>query len=175
MAAQPVHRGLAAPALAVALLLAACGGGGGGSYSSGASASSSASPAAAGTVKTASKTVAGKSQTILVDAKGITLYHFAPDSAGKVTCVGACATKWPPLRLESGATQPAGGPGVTGKLGAVPNPEGGTQVTYNGWPLYHYSMDKDAEDTYGQGVGGNWFVVTPNLAPGTSPSAGGGY
>ncbi len=174
MAAELVQRGRSVFALAIALLVIACGGGGG-AYSSGSSASTAASPAAAPIVKTATKTVAGTSQTILVDGKGLSLYYFAPDSQGKVTCVGPCAKAWPPLRLEAGTSQPAAGPGVTGKLGTIPNPEGGTQVTYNGWPLYYYAMDKDSGDTYGQGVGGKWFVVSPNLAPGTSPSAGGGY
>lgn len=172
MAAQPVQRALPVFTLAIALLVTACGGGGG-SYSSGSSSSTTASPAAAATVKTATKTVAGKSQSILVDAKGLSLYHFTPDSQGKVTCVGPCAKAWPPLRLEAGTSQPSAGPGVTGKLGTVPKPEGGAQVTYNGWPLYYYAMDKDSGDTYGQGVGGKWSVVTPSLAPGTSPSAGG--
>ncbi|MDQ6899543.1 MAG: hypothetical protein M3072_08550 [Candidatus Dormibacteraeota bacterium] len=161
-------------ALAIALLATACGGGAG-SYSSGSSPSSAASPAAAATVKTATKTVAGKSQSILVDTKGLSLYRFAPDSEGKVTCLSACAKNWPPLRLEAGTTQPAAGPGVPGQLGTIANPEGGTQVTYNGWPLYHYAKDKDSGDTYGEGVGGKWFAVTPNVAPGASPSAGSGY
>jgi predicted lipoprotein with Yx(FWY)xxD motif len=56
---------------------------------------------------------------------------------------------------------------VTGKLGTVANPEGGTQVTYNGWPLYLWVKDKAPGDTTGEGVGGKWHVVTPNVASAT--------
>ena len=150
------------------LLALACGGtSGGGSSSSASTPTPSASTAAAPIVKTASKTVAGKSQDILVDSKGVTLYYFTPDKGGTVTCTAACAQNWPPLKLSSGQTSATGDKGVTGKLATVANPEGGTQVTYNGWPLYYYVKDKDAEDTYGQGVGGKWFVVTPDVAPAT--------
>jgi predicted lipoprotein with Yx(FWY)xxD motif len=118
-------------------------------------------------VKTADKTVAGKSQSILVDSKGLTLYYFTPDKGGTVTCTAACAQNWPPLTLPSGVSSPTGDKGVTGKLATIPNPAGGTQVTYNGWPLYYFVQDKDSADTYGQGVGGKWFVVTPDVAPAT--------
>ena len=111
------------------------------------------------------KKVADKAEAILVDSKGLTLYYFTPDRGGTVTCTGACLQAWPPLLLPTGVTQPRGDGGVTGKLATVSNPEGGTQVSYNGWPLYYYAKDKDAEDVYGQGVGGKWYVVTPDLAP----------
>ena len=150
------------------LLVVACGGSSGGSSSSAASTPApSASTAAAATVKLAPKTVAGKSESILVDSKGMTLYLFTPDKGGTVTCTAACAQNWPPLTLPSGVSSPTADKTVTGKLATVPNPGGGTQVTYNGWPLYYYFKDKDTEDTYGQGVGGKWFVVTPDVAPAT--------
>ena len=43
------------------------------------------------------------------------------------------------------------------------NGANGKQVLYNGHPLYTYSKDGDSGDAYGQGVGGKWFVATPNL------------
>jgi len=157
------RRGSIVLASLAALVVAACGG----SSSSGAS-SSAASPTAKAesTVKTASKTVAGKSETILVDAKGITLYYFLSDKGGTVTCTAACLQAWPPLLLPSGTTSPTGASGVTGKLATVSNPAG-AQVTYNGWPLYYYAKDKDDGDAYGQNVGGKWFVVPPDLASAT--------
>ena len=33
----------------------------------------------------------------LTDAKGMTLYTFDKDSAGKSACSGKCAENWPPL------------------------------------------------------------------------------
>jgi predicted lipoprotein with Yx(FWY)xxD motif len=156
---------LAGVVLMVGVIGVACGGGSASSTAS--SPEPTATAAAAATVATASKTVAGKSQEILVDAKGLTLYYFTPDKGGAVTCTGACAQAWPPLMLPSGTSTPVAGKGVTGKLSAVSSPQGGMQVTYNGWPLYYYVKDKDAEDTYGQGVGGKWFVVTPDVASAT--------
>ena len=43
--------------------------------------------------------------------------------------------------------------------GALPHPDGGTQVTYNSWPVYFFNGDKVPGDTTGQGVGGKWFVI----------------
>jgi predicted lipoprotein with Yx(FWY)xxD motif len=43
--------------------------------------------------------------------------------------------------------------------------EGGTQVTYNGHPLYLYVKDKDDGDSYGEGVNGfgaSWYVLAPS-------------
>jgi len=42
------------------------------------------------------------------------------------------------------------------------------QLAINGLPLYYYAPDTKAGDTTGQGVGGVWFIATPD---GTLPSA----
>ena len=157
------RRGSIVLASSAALLVVACGGG---SSSGSSSSAASPTPKAAATVKTAAKTVAGKSETILVDAKCITLYYFTPDKGGTVTCTAACLQNWPPLLLPSGTSSPTAASGLSGKLATVSNPKG-TQVSYNGWPLYYYFKDKDSEDTYGQNVGGKWFVVTPDVASAT--------
>lgn len=169
MDVRAVRRAWFGALAAVVVLLAGCGGGSSGSSSgSSGQAGTAATPTPAALVKTASKSVAGQTQTILVDSKGMTLYYFTPDkSTGKVMCTGACLQNWPPLLLPSGAGKPTGDKTVTGTLGTVANSEaGGTQVTYNAWPLYYYVKDKDTEDTYGQNVGGKWFVVPPDVASG---------
>ena len=86
---------------AVALFAAACGSSSTSSTKSSAStpaASSTSSTPAAGAVQISTGTLPGLG-TVLVNAKGHTLYVFAPDKATKVTCVGACAAIWPPLAL----------------------------------------------------------------------------
>jgi predicted lipoprotein with Yx(FWY)xxD motif len=154
-------------AVASLFRMAACGGGSSSSSGSAATpAASAAAPSTAAVVKTATATVAGKSETILTDAKGMTLYYYTPDKGGKVTCTGGCATAWPPLMLPAGTIKPSG-VGLTGTLGTVPGATGGMQVTYNGWPLYGWIKDKAPGDTTGQGVGGNWFVVTPDVSSAT--------
>lgn len=159
---------------AALLALAACGGSSPGPASSGYGAASSPSPAAAAATPTpaaplvlaATATVDGKSTTILTDARGMTLYVFAPDrGAGKITCTMACIGIWPPLVVDDYAPAPTGGPGVGGTFSTLPNPDGkGTQVLFKGWPLYHFARDAKPGDTTGQGVGGKWSVATPDMA-----------
>jgi predicted lipoprotein with Yx(FWY)xxD motif len=143
------------------LAIAACGSG---SSPSTSSAASKPKPAAT-LVETRTATVDGKSETVLTNSRGLVLYYFTPDRGGKVTCTGSCASLWPPLMLPSGQSKPTGPSSISAKLGTVANPSGGTQVTYNGWPLYTYAKDTDPGDVYGQNVGGKWFVVTPNTPP----------
>ena len=119
----------------------------------GASATSSA-----GTVGVATNGTLGVK--ILVDARGFTLYHFTSEKKGSVSCTGACRKVWPPLLLASG--KPVAGTGVTAsKLGTIKRPDGGVQVTYDGYSLYHYSADKKAGQVKGQGIAGKWFALTP--------------
>lgn len=152
------------------LLLAACGnsaqgnsgGGSGGSSAASTPPPTSAPAAAGGPVKTATATVQGTSETILVNSSGMTLYYYTPDKDAAVTCTGGCASVWPPL--TAGSTSPGPLSGVSGTFGSDPNPAGGSVVTYNGWPLYTYVKDSAPGQTSGQGVGGIWFVATPSLA-----------
>jgi predicted lipoprotein with Yx(FWY)xxD motif len=102
---------------------------------------------------------------VLVNAEGHTLYTFAPDQHSKVTCVSSCATLWPPLKLASGET--AAGPSQlkASLLGSDPDPEGGSVVTYAGWPLYTYVADSAAGEHNGQALeadGGRWYVIAPS-------------
>lgn len=92
-------------------------------------------------VHTKSAKVSGKSETVLADDKGKTLYYFTPDSAAQIACTGSCAQLWPPLLIPSGA--PASAQSLSGTL-AVLAGANGTQVTYNGHPLYTFSKDADS-------------------------------
>jgi predicted lipoprotein with Yx(FWY)xxD motif len=142
----------AAPATAAPVTTAA------GGYDRGnATATTAAAAGAAGAVMVADSSL-GK---ILTDANGMTLYMFKPDNAGAPTCTDACAQSWPPLTVDSGAT-PTGGDGVdAAMLGTATHPAAGTQVTYNGWPLYHFKGDSAPGDTNGQGQGDIWYAVSP--------------
>lgn len=99
---------------------------------------------------------------ILVDIAGMTLYVFLRDVPGKSNCNDACAQTWPPLTVDG---EPTAGEGVDdGMLGTIEREDGDTQVTYDR-PLYRYSGDTKAGDTKGQGIGGNWYVVSPDAEP----------
>jgi predicted lipoprotein with Yx(FWY)xxD motif len=96
--------------------------------------------------------------TVLTNAKGFTLYSFAPDTPSISNCNGTCAGYWPPVT----GTPPAG-PGVTGKLGTIKRSDGTTQATYNGHPLYAYIADTTPGQDHGNNLnlnGGLWHEVT---------------
>jgi predicted lipoprotein with Yx(FWY)xxD motif len=133
-----------------------------------AAASVSGSPAARVTVasanvRTASTTVGGKTETILVNGRGLPLYYYRPDTATQSLVTGALAQLWPPLTSAAPAAAEA-----RGKL-AVLNDVNGRQVTYNGHPLYTFANDH-ADQVTGQGVQ-DFFVATPGLAPITASAA----
>jgi predicted lipoprotein with Yx(FWY)xxD motif len=119
--------------------------------------------ATAATVRTASATVAGKTETILVNSGGLPLYFYRPDTAAKSFVSGGVAALWPPL--TSAAPTAAG---ASGKLTVV-NDAHGQQVAYNGHLLYTFVSDHAGQVT-GQGVQ-NFFVATPGLTPITGSPA----
>ena len=109
------------------------------------------------TMNTATKTGIGE---YLVDGKGMTLYIFTRDTADKSNCDASCLEKWPPLLTQG---NPILGPGVDdSKIGSSLLPDGTSIVTYDHMPLYYYYKDTKAGDTTGQGVGGVWYVISPD-------------
>ncbi len=89
---------------------------------------------------------------------------FVPDKRKKVTCIGTCASLWPPLRLAKGAKPVATGKARQSLLGSDPDPAGGRVVTYHGWPLYTYVGDGAPGAANGQALnsaGGLWYVLSP--------------
>ena len=96
--------------------------------------------------------------TVLVNAKGFTLYWFVPDTPTRSNCNGSCAAYWPPL---AGPVTVA--PGVSGRFGTVKRSDGSLQATYNGHPLYTYVGDSAPGKASGNGLnlnGGVWREVT---------------
>jgi len=151
--------GLAAVAAAGGAIAAASAGG---TYASNATTGHSATA----TVRTASATVAGKTETILVNSGGLPLYFYRSDTAATSLVTGGVAALWPPL--TSAAPTAAG---ASGKLTVV-NDAHGQQVAYNGHLLYTFTSDHAGQVT-GQGVQ-NFFVATPGLTPiASSPASAG--
>jgi len=100
--------------------------------------------------------------TILVDRQGRSLYLFLKDKHDKSACAGACARFWPPLMTNG---KPKAGRGVQSKLLGTTVRRSGSQVTYDGHPLYLYAGDKKAGQTSGQGsttFGALWYVLAPS-------------
>ena len=94
-----------------------------------------------------------KGTGVITDAKGMTLYTYAKDTANTSNCTGVCLQNWPPF-LEKGMTA-----SLPTNLGTFKRTDGSTQYTWKGMPLYYYIGDKKAGDVTGDGVGGIWHVA----------------
>ena len=95
---------------------------------------------------------------VLTNAKGFTLYWFAPDSSTASKCYGTCAHFWPPVKGPVTAAS-----GLSGKLGTIKRKDGSLQAIYNGHPLYTYINDTKPGEAKGNGLnisGGVWHEVT---------------
>ncbi len=97
---------------------------------------------------------------LLSNGRGMTLYYFKADSAGRPSCVGQCAQLWPPVLVPRSGHVPKFH--LPGKVGSVARGNA-RQLTYNGWPLYTFSGDKRPGETSGEGIAGLWFVATPKI------------
>jgi predicted lipoprotein with Yx(FWY)xxD motif len=124
-----------------------------------ASASATAGAAPVVVVHTSVVTVAGKSENVLTNAQGFTLYYHTTDTPTSV-CSGACATAWPPVLLPSGT--PGSSLSLPGTLGVETNANG-RQVTYNGHPLYGWKSDTSPGQATGEGIN-SFHVVTVTIA-----------
>jgi predicted lipoprotein with Yx(FWY)xxD motif len=105
---------------------------------------------------------------VLTGPNGMTLYTHAGDTATSSTCTGACATAWPPLDTTG---QPMAGTGVTGSLGTLTRPDGTTQVSFGGHPLYYWQGDTKAGDVTGNGIEGFTVAMVGAAAPKPHASA----
>jgi predicted lipoprotein with Yx(FWY)xxD motif len=146
-----------------AILLAACGSSSGGDSSMG----SSAFRGSATTVAT--KRIDGK--RVLVDADGKALYTSDQEAGGTVRCTGACLEFWKPMTIQGQPTGTVSG----GTLGVLTRPDGKTQVTFNGDPVYRFVEDQsgklggDGLDDAFDGQQFTWHAVTTGSAP-SAPS-----
>jgi predicted lipoprotein with Yx(FWY)xxD motif len=123
-----------------------------------AGAGSSTGAAAAGSSGQILGTAKISGVTVLTNAKGLTLYWFAPDTPAKSNCNGSCAQYWPPVPGPVRA-----GPGISGRLGTITRADGSAQATYNGHPLYTYVGDSARGQAHGNNLnlnGGLWHEMT---------------
>ena len=107
------------------------------------------------TLHTATTQVGAKTETVLVNAKGLPLYYYQADTARKSQVSGVLAQLWPALVSAKPTAS-----GVKGKVASSKQADG-RLVTYNGHFLYTFVDDSPGHVT-GQGVS-NFFVATPNV------------
>ncbi|MGW2346822.1 SCO0930 family lipoprotein [Streptomyces sp. NPDC001661] len=98
---------------------------------------------------------------VLTDSDGMTLYRFDKDTAQppKSNCDAACLKAWPAVPASGAKAAPGVDKSLLGEVTAA---DGTKQLTVDGWPMYHYAMDKKAGDVKGQGVGGTWWAAAPD-------------
>jgi predicted lipoprotein with Yx(FWY)xxD motif len=92
---------------------------------------------------------------MFVSAKGMTLYTFDKDTAGKSMCNGQCAVNWPPLFVADDAKG-------AGDWTIVMRDDGLKQWAYKGKPVYTWVKDTKPGDTTGDGFNnGVWHIAKP--------------
>lgn len=102
----------------------------------------------------------------LADAQGRPLYMFTEDRRregaveAESRCGLFCSRAWPPFTVTQ---MPELAEGLDASLlDAIEASGDMMHVTYAGWPLYYYAADQGASSVEGQGVHGEWFLVSPD-------------
>ncbi len=96
------------------------------------------------------------SDGVLTNDAGMTLYTFDKDpmGSGKSVCNGPCATNWPPLMADAGAS-------ASGDYSIVRRDDGHMQWAYKGKPLYLWVRDKQPGERTGDGFNNVWRIAKP--------------
>jgi predicted lipoprotein with Yx(FWY)xxD motif len=129
--------------------------------------------------KTVAKTteIASLGKTVLTTTRGRTLYSLSAETKGKFICTDpGCLATWKPLVVPKGV-KPLGPVTLSTRM----RPDGRTQVTYKGLPLYSFNGDIKKGEANGEGIKdvGTWHVAKtakvsgapqPQPEPAPSPS-----
>jgi predicted lipoprotein with Yx(FWY)xxD motif len=94
-----------------------------------------------------------KTDGVMVDSAGMTVYTFDKDTAnsGKSACTGACVSVWPAVA--------AGDAPVAAPYSVITREDGSKQLAYKGKPLYTYAKDKKPGARAGDNFKDAWHVV----------------
>ncbi|MFE4001363.1 hypothetical protein ACFX43_21530 [Nocardioides sp. YIM B13467] len=122
---------------------------------------------------------------VLTDAEGHTLYTAEVEKDGKIHCVDACADFWKPI-VATDADVDAANSTLGDEFAMVDRPDGESQLTYGGLPLYSFAEEGAGElkgDGFTDDFQGTQFVWAAARTDGSStPSKsstpddnGGGY
>jgi len=112
------------------------------------------------TVNVASKPVIGN---YLVDGRGMTLYYTVSDRPNYSNLPDETLTSWPAFYVPDISVPPTLN---AADFGVYTRDNNVKQTTYGGYPLYYFFQDFKAGDTFGNKLGGVWFVIDPvNFPP----------
>jgi len=108
-------------------------------------------------------------QNSLIDENGWQMYIFASDTPNNGSqCYGDCALAWPPVLLFPGATFcPDVGVNMS-LISMINRTDNTTQLAYNGYPMYYFSLDESPGDQNGNqlvGAGNYWFLMNSMGVP----------
>jgi len=95
----------------------------------------------------------------LSDGNGMTLYRFTRDEMNNSRCIEGCAVNWPPFYADPAAVEDGLEPS---DFAVITRTDSRQQTTYQGMPLYYFKNDKFPGDTFGDGIGDVWSIVTPS-------------
>lgn len=116
--------------------------------------------------------------TVLVNGHGRVLYMFQPDDHAKVVCSASCQKIWPPVVAPRSGVARARYGARQSLIGSDRNPFDGKRiVTYDGWPLYTYTLDTGRHQDNGQNIalnGGYWWALSPAGKINRTPISHGG-
>jgi predicted lipoprotein with Yx(FWY)xxD motif len=161
--------GIASVAL-LALGLAACGGGDDDSDSGSAGGMGAGNDGQ--TVATQSISGVGD---VLVDSSGMALYTNDIDTRSKIACTDQCAAEWLPLAAPGGGQPTSDDSALQDELGTMQRPDGSSQVTLDGLPLYTFVDDTPGQvtgDGFSDSFAGTTFTWTVASAGGSSSASG---
>jgi predicted lipoprotein with Yx(FWY)xxD motif len=95
----------------------------------------------------------------VANARGAVLYTYADDRPTESACVADwCLVDWPPLQASGVPTKSVS---ISAPTGVIRGAGGTTQVTLAGHPLYTFAGDLHPGDARGQGIGGDWYLISP--------------
>jgi predicted lipoprotein with Yx(FWY)xxD motif len=114
----------------------------------------------------------------LSDKSGRSLYFFATDANGQASCTGGCEALWPAFVVDNLTADKLGAGLTLSDFGTITTSTNKKQLTYKGWPLYHYAPVsagdgyggggvntlETAGKTTGDGIDGIWFIAKPDYS-----------
>lgn len=121
--------------------------------------------AASATLGVSMAQVGGRTESIVVDSNGATVYEMSGESFRDLRCVSqSCLIAWPPVEVRSRSVRVTTAAGVPGRLTILHRVHGQFyQLMLNGHPLYFSARDAGRSGwAKGDGVtafGGTWHVV----------------
>ena len=94
----------------------------------------------------------------LVTSGGLAVYYTTSDRPNYSNLPDETLTSWPVFYVATITV----GPGLNAAdFGTYTRDSGKKQTTYKGYPLYLSTLDRSPGDSFGDKLGGVWFVVKP--------------